>query len=175
MATNLNIDVSPLLKAAGIFSAATRKKILGVVGKRIGVAAEAQIPGYPPPSGKPLPKIYTRTRADGSTYLSAFKSQTQQGKVFSLIKAGEIPYGRTGLLGRSITSGISDLSASSVTIKVGTAIKYAPLVIGDDTQQSAYHRGTWWQLNKVLLANQSKIEAEGTKSIAAEVTKELKV
>lgn len=169
-----SINTSALKKLASVFSEDTRKRILAAAGKRMGVAAESFIPDYPPASGKPRPKIYTRTRKDGSTYLSAFKSQAQQGKVFSLIKQGDIPYTRTGLLGRSITSGIDNLTASSVTVKIGTAIKYAPLVIGDDTQQDAYHKGTWWQLVKVMEQHQTEIEAEGQKALVAQIEKELK-
>jgi hypothetical protein len=158
---NPSIDTSPLLKAARIFSEETRKKILAAAGKRMGVAAESVIPEYPVASGKPRPKIYTRTHADGTTYLSAFKNQAQQGKVFALINAGKIPYVRTGLLGRSFTS-------------VGTTIKYAPLVVGDDSQQSAYHRGTWWQLPQVMADNRDKIESEGQRFLADGIAKELK-
>src|SRR5687767_3645739 len=96
---NAKIDTSSLLKAARVFSEATRKKILAAAGKRMGVAAESVIPPYPPPSGKPRPKIYQRQRADGITYLSAFKNQAQQGAVFALINAGKVPFVRTGLLG----------------------------------------------------------------------------
>jgi hypothetical protein len=170
---NPAIDVTPLLKAARIFSAETRKKILAAAGKRMGVAAESVIPDYPAPTGKPLPKIYTRTRADGSTYLSAFKSQAQQGAVFALINARKIPYVRSGLLGRSITSAISDLTGSSVTVKIGTSVSYAPLVIGDDTQQAGYHKDTWWQLIKVMEDHRAEIEGEGQKALNAGVTKEL--
>lgn len=172
MMAKSSIDTKPLEKASKIFSAETRKKLLAAAGKRMGVAAESVIPDYPPPSGKARPKIYTRTRADGSSYLSAFKSQAQQGKVFSMINAGSIPYTRTGLLGRSITSAISDLTGESVTVTIGTAVKYAPLVIGDGTQQDAYHKDWWWQLNKVMEDNQAKIEAEGAKSLLQGIEQE---
>jgi len=174
MATNLNIDLAPLLKLAKVFSPATRQRILGVVGKRVGAAMESVIPDYPPPSGKPLPKIYTRRRADGSSYLSAFKSMAQQRKVFALLKQGAIPFKRTGLLGRSFTSTITELLPSSVTITLGTAIKYAPLVVGDDTQQALYHKGHWWQLIVVMQSNQALFETEATQTLAKEVAKELK-
>lgn len=171
---NPAIDTSPLLKAARIFSEATRKKILAYAGKRMGVAAESVIPPYPPASGKPRPKIYTRTRADGSTYLSAFKNQAQQGAVFALINAGKVPYVRTGLLGRSFTSAISDLTGSSVTVRVGTAVTYAPLVVGGDSQQSPYFSGTWWQFPQVMEDNRAAIEGEGQKALNQGVEQELK-
>lgn len=172
--TNPAIDTAPLLKAAKIFSVETRKKILAAAGKRMGIAAESVIPDYPVASGKPLPKIYTRTRADGSTYLSAFKNAAMQGVVFALVNAGKIPYVRSGLLGRSITSAISDLTGSSVTVRIGTTVKHAPGVIGDDSQQYRYHKGTWWQLVRVMQDNRGKIEAEGQKALTAGVEQELK-
>lgn len=171
---NPSIDTRPLLKAAKIFSVETRKRILAAAGKRMGVAAESVIPDYPRASGKPLPKIYTRTRADGSTYLSAFKNAAMQGAVFSLINAGKVPYVRTGLLGRSFTSAISDLTGSSVTVRVGTADKKAPLVVGGDGQQAAYHKGTWWQFPQVMEDNREKIEGEGQKALNQGVEQELK-
>lgn len=171
---NPAIDTRPLLKAAKVFSEATRKKILAQAGKRMGVAAESVIPPYPPASGKPRPKIYTRTRADGSTYLSAFKNQAQQGAVFALINAGKVPFVRSGLLGRSFTSAISDLTGSSVTVRTGTAVKYAPGVVGDDSQQSAYHKGTWWQFPQVMVDNRRVIEGEGQKALNAGVEQEVK-
>jgi hypothetical protein len=172
--TNPAIDTRALLKAAKIFNVETRKKILAAAGKRMGVAAESVVPDYPKASGKARPKIYTRTRADGSTYLSAFKNAAQQGAVFALINAGKVPFVRSGLLGRSITSGISDLTGTSVTVRIGTAVPYAPLVIGDDKQQALYHRGTWWQLNKVMNANRATIENEGQQALNKGIEQELK-
>lgn len=171
---NPAIDTAPLLKAAKIFSVETRKKILAAAGKRMGIAAESVIPDYPKASGRSLPKIYTRTRADGSTYLSAFKNMAMQGAVFALVNAGKIPYVRSGLLGRSITSTISDLTGSSVTMRIGTTVKHAPGVIGDDSQQYAYHKDTWWQLVRVMQDNQRKIEAEGQVALVKGVEQELK-
>jgi len=175
---NPAIDTAPLLKAAKIFSEATRQKILAVAGKRMGVAAESFVPDDPPPSGKPLPKIYTRDTVAGkkvAPYKSKFKSDKQAYYViFVLGKEGKIPYKRTLLLGRSITSAISDLTGSSVTVRTGTAVKYAPLVIGDDTQQSHYHKDHWYQLNKVMADNTPAIEAEGQKALTAGVEQELK-
>ncbi len=170
---NPTIDTSALLKAARIFSIETRKKILAQAGKRMGVAAESVIPDYPAQPNKARPKIYMRSAADGSLYYSAFESQAQQGKVFSLINEGKVPYVRSGTLGRSITSGISDLTGSSVTVRIGTAIKYAPLVIGDDTQRDSYF-DYWWQLNKVMQDNQTLIEGEGQKALTSGIEQELR-
>jgi hypothetical protein len=171
---NPAIDTTALTKLARVFSVETRKRILAEAGKRMGVKAESFVPDYPPVSGKPRAKIYTRQRADGSTYLSAFKSQAMQGKVFSLIKSGAIPYNRSGLLGRSITSAISDLTGSSVTVRIGTAVKSAPLVIGNDEEQAAYHRDHWWQLNKVMADNSPAIVAEGEDALKKGIERELK-
>lgn len=168
------VDTTALAKLARVFSVETRQKILAQAGRRMGAKAESLVPEYPVASGKPRPKIYTRTRADGSTYLSAFKSQKQQGKVFSLIKEGKVPYVRTGLLGRSITSAISDLTGSSVTVRIGTAIKSAPLVIGNDEEQAVYHRGTWWQLEKVMADNNDAIISEGEQALNQGIEQELK-
>ena len=170
---NPAIDTTQLAKLARVFSVDTRKKILTAAGKRMGVAAESVVPPYPPASGKPLPKIYNRQRKDGSSYLSKFKNAAMQGAVFALVNAGKIPYKRTGMLGRSITSGIADLTGSSVTVKIGSALKFAPLVIGDDTQQAPYHKGTWWQLNVVMTDNTKKIEGEGQAALNAEVQREI--
>jgi hypothetical protein len=171
---NPTIDTSALLKMGAIFSVDTRKKILAAAGKRMGIAAESVVPDYPPPSGKPRPKIYLRTAADGSLYYSAFESQAQQGKVFSLFNQGKVPYPRSGTLGRSITSAISNLTGESVTVSIGTTINYAPDVIGDDGQQAAYHKGHWWQLSAVMAENAPMIEQEGQKALSAEVEKELR-
>jgi len=168
------VDTSQLAKLAKIFSTETRKKILERAGKRMGVAAESVVPPYPPPSGKPLAKFYLREAADGSLYYSKFKSRAQQGKVFSLINQGKIPTQRSGTLGRSVTSAISDLTGESVTVKIGTAIAYGPLVIGDDDDQSNYHKDHWWQLTKVMAENTDTIEAAGQTALTAEVERELK-
>lgn len=172
--TQPTVDTTALTKLARVFSVETRKRILAEAGKRMGVKAESLIPSYPSPSGEPLPQIYRRTAADGTTYISAFKSQKQQGKVFALIKEGKIPYKRSGGLGRSITSAISNLTGSSVTVRIGTALKYAPLVIGDVDQQSLYHYDTWWRLNEVMEENTDAIEAEGQRALDDGIEQELK-
>jgi len=168
------VDTSELDRLAKIFTVDVRKKILAQAGKRMGVAAESFIPDYPPQPNKPRPKIYLRTSAkDGSLFYSAFQSQAQQGKVFSLIKSGNVPYTRSGLLGRSITSGISQLTGSAVTVTIGTAVKYAPAVIGNDLQRDSYF-DYWWQLYKVMEDNQQAIEAEGQKALTAGIEQEIK-
>jgi hypothetical protein len=56
-------------------------------------------------------------------------------------------YVRTGTLGRSITT---EVEAQGTTFigRIGTAINYAPYVIGDDSQQAWMHAGRWWQLSQ---------------------------
>lgn len=119
---------------------------LEAAGRAGGVAAESVVSPYPVASGKPLTVFYTRVSAvDGKTYQSKFKSLKQQRYVFSLLARGLIPTRRTGTLGRSITSDISDLSPEGVTIRTGTNVNYAPFVI-DKYRQSRYHMGTWTPL-----------------------------
>lgn len=170
------IDTSPLVKLARVFSVDTRKKILAAAGKRMGVAAESVIPDYPAPSGKELPKFYTRDEVAGKKvppFKSKFKSSKQAFKVLKLGEEGKIPYPRSGTLGRSITSAIADLTGSSVTVKVGTAITYAPDVIGDDGVQSNYHKGHWWQLSTVMAENTTAIEQAGQQALTIEIQREL--
>ncbi len=173
-----SVDTSALIRASKIFSTETRQKILAKAGKRMGAAAESFVPDYPPPSGKPLEKFYTRTEAFGrptKPYLSKFKSDKQAYYVlFVLGKNGKIPYKRSGLLGRSITSAISDLTGESVTVTIGTAIKGAPYVIGDDDAQSNYHKDHWWQLHAVMAEHSDEIEAEGQKALLSGIEQELK-
>lgn len=171
------IDTSALLKAGHVFSTETRKKILAAAGKRMGVAAESFIPDYPAPSGKELDKVYTRDTVAGKKvrpFKSKFKSQAQAYYVvFVLGMSGKIPSQRSGALGRSITSAITELTGSSVTVKTGTALKYAPRVIGDDDEQSNYHKDHWWQLHKELADNREAIEAEGNRALLDGVKQEL--
>jgi hypothetical protein len=174
---NPTIDTSPLEKLARVFSVETRKKILAQAGKRMGVAAESVVPDYPSPSGNELPKFYTRDTVAGkkvTPFKSKFKSAAQAYKVLKLGEEGKIPTQRSGTLGRSIISAIAELTGESVTIKTGTAVKYGPLVIGDDGEQSNYHADTWWQLHAVMAENSAMIEAEGNQALADGVAQELK-
>jgi phage gpG-like protein len=125
-----------------------QQALLASVARRVAAAVEESIPGYPTPSGKPLPLFYTRTRADGSTYRSKFKTMKQQRYVFAMIAKGKIPYTRTGTLGRSITTK-TEATATEATIQVGTNVPYAPYVISS-VAQSNYHKGTWWTLEGVV-------------------------
>ena len=56
---------------------------------------------------------------------------------------------------------------------IGTAVQYAPAVIGNDSQQDPYF-DYWWQLEAVMKDNQQAIEAEGQKALVAGIEQELK-
>jgi hypothetical protein len=86
------------------------------------VAAELQneLAAYPRASGKP----------------QAFKSAKQRRYVMMLIRAGKVPYKRTGNLGQRWH--IRRISLGAV---LSNASGYARYVYG--MPQAAYHRGTW--------------------------------
>src|SRR5690349_18925194 len=98
-------EVNPLLRSVqSIFTPAITSQMLLYAGDRVGAAAEAAVKEdmYPPPSGNPLPLYYTRTRKDGTTFKSKFKSEKQQRYVMNLVSKGLVPYKVTGKLGQSI-------------------------------------------------------------------------
>lgn len=133
-----------------VFGRENLSAILLDAGKYAGVIAEGIVEEYPRATGKPLVKHYRRTRKDGTSYMSKFKSARQQGYVFALAAKGKIPYRRTGQLGRSITSS-ADLSGNAVITRVGTNNRAAPYVIGNSPRpQSAYHRGNWTPLTSSI-------------------------
>jgi hypothetical protein len=173
----MNIDLSELTaytkRFRSIFTGQERTEILRVVGKRMGVAAEAQVSDYPEPSRKPLPAIYPRTRKDGTAFLSKFKSAKQQGKVFVLAKEGRIPYERSGLLGRSTTSKVVEVTADSVTTAIGNSAPHAARVIGDEGQQSLYHRGTWQTLSEDINRGAAKIRQAAVSAYTTEIDRRL--
>ncbi len=135
--------------------------ILWFTGRAVGVAAESVVSEYPIASGKPLAKVYTRTNAKGETYQSKFKSLKQQRFVMgALVAKGKVPYRRTGLLGRSITSDIANLTPVSVDVLIGSTWADAKYVIGTPAEgQSAYHTGTWEPLANDINNNAAKINA----------------
>jgi hypothetical protein len=185
---------SPLESLLNMFRPETIQSALYAAGIKMGVVAEKQVSPYPPQSHAPLPKKYLRSSiVDGELFYSKFESQRHQGKVFSLIAAGVIPYRRTGQLGRSITSDVTGVSPVDVTVSIGTNTDYAPLVIGDpETQQSPYHRGVttqgmdfktrtagayqmgaWTPLQVDMERGQEVIQAAGIDALIAALTKEL--
>lgn len=125
------------------FSPATLTRIMTAGARKAAVAAESVVSPYPRPSRKSLPALYTRQRKSGTTYKSKFKSLKQQRMVFHLLALGRIPYKRTGLLGRSITSDVARADAREAVIVIGSNAPHAPLVIGTPPVQAAYHRGNW--------------------------------
>lgn len=118
--------------------------ILRALGKRVGVFAEGLVIYPDAPNGRPLVLFYDRVRKDGTPYKSKFKSLKQQRKVFKMIAEGQIPYSRSGILGGSITSDVQDIDRYAVAVSVGTAIPYAPYVIGAASTQNHYHTQTGW-------------------------------
>lgn len=139
-------------------------------GRKLGVAAEGAISPYPAASKKPLPLRYTRTveaakpyvtaqgatRTPGQQYPSKFKSPTHQRGFFGRVRGGTInvPYVRTGTLGKSFTSTVVAVS-DGVLIKVGSNIVYAPLVKGRG-RQAQYFAGTWTTLEDDLEAERDE-------------------
>ena len=124
------------------------RDILEKAGRKVGAKAEEVVGEYPPQPNRPLNAYYPRTRvADGTPYLSKFKTSKQQGYFFANLADGGIgvPYKRTGFLGASIASEVTVVE-SGVLVEVGTPLGYAPLVIGDpETEQSYYHAQSGWE------------------------------
>jgi len=184
---------SPLESLLKMFRPETIQSALYAAGLKMGVVAESKVSPYPPQSHAPLPKQYTRTGVRGNVFQSKFKTREQQGKVFSMIASGAIPYHRTGQLGRSITSDVAGVSPVDVTVSIGTNVDYAPLVIGDPaTQQSPYHRGAtyqgmdfktrtagayqmgaWTPLQVDMERNEEAIQSAGLDALFAALEKEL--
>lgn len=86
-----------------------------------------------------------------------FVSAKQRRYVMAAISRGEItiPYRRTGLLGRSITTEVRSIGATVQGV-IGTNTQYAPWVISDEETpnglgpQSRYHADHWWTLQGVV-------------------------
>lgn len=85
-----------------------------------------------------------------------FVSQKQRIFVIIAIKTGEIdvPYRRTGSVGRSITTHVSEVGNNVVGI-IGTSLENAGWVISSEPSpiggpQAAYHKKRWWTLQGVV-------------------------
>lgn len=144
--------VEPLFaRTRALFSPAGGDDVLAYAGQGVAVALEGVVQDslYPPASGHALPLYYERRRKDGTTYRSKFKSLRQQRLVMALVKAGKVPYKRTGQLGRSIIARVDVAEAGLVVIAIGTPLRYAPYVI-DRLMQSHYHAGTWTPLQNTV-------------------------
>lgn len=134
--------------------------VMEFTGRAVGVAAEGYVSEYPAVSGKPLPKYYDRVDSKGNSYKSKFKTLRQQRKVMAMASKGKIPSRRTGKLGQSITSDVTDLAPTSVTVRVGTRLSYAPYVIGTPAEgQSHYHQGNWTPLSDDIANHSAEINA----------------
>lgn len=165
---NFKLDTTTLDKLMHLFRPETIQRILAFTAKRTGAAAESVVPPYPKASGKALTKFYTRDTVAGkkvSPFKSKFKTQGQAFKVLKLGEAGKIPYRRSGQLGKSIVSKTIEITSSHALIATGTSLIGARQVIGDDGEQSMYHRDTWWQLHRVLSDNAPKVQAESQKAL----------
>jgi hypothetical protein len=147
-----------------------RTAILEAVGRRMAAAAEAAIPPYPPPSRAPLPKIYTRNGKP-----SKWPTAAARAAFFADLAAGKIkiPYRRTNLLGNSLNAGISSLGPDGVVVSIGTSVRYAADVIGNAAQQTAYHRGHWWQLDDVISRASPGIFAEAQQELGRQLRRAL--
>jgi hypothetical protein len=175
----MEIDISQLASYITTFKNAftgpQRTEILTQVGRRVGAAAVRIAAEYPEPSRKKLPYFYTRDTVAGKKvkpFKSKFKSDKQAYYVvFVLGKEGKIPYRRTGTLGKSMTSSVTQVTADSVTTEVGTNIPYAQEVIGDN--QSHYHKGTWLTLSQRISTNAGKLRDVAGATYVAEIDKRL--
>ncbi len=135
-----------------------------------------ELPEYPEGNAGELPAVYTRqpqkrkwasakqrryffaALREGKialhtgAYQSKFKSAKQQGYLFWAIRTGkiQIPYRRTGTLQRQITTETT-INGTEVTGNIGTALEYAPSVIG--ANQAPIHQGRWWKLTDEVQKN----------------------
>jgi hypothetical protein len=174
-----DLDLSkaqPYLKRiSDVFSPAVTDQIMVYAGDRVGAAAEGVVKEdmYPPASGRALPVFYTRTRKDGTTFQSKFKSDKQQRYVMMLAKKGLLPYKRTGKLGQSI-AWVTALSGNGVVmVKVGSNLTYSLYVI-DDVMQSNYHRGTWEPMQQSVIDALPMLNKVAVNAIISQVNKRIK-
>lgn len=86
-----------------------------------------------------------RIKPHTGPYKSKFKTPRQQGFFFWAVNSGKIqvPYRRTLTLQREITTEAT-INGNTVIGNIGTALEYAPHVIGDS--QAPIHQGRWWRL-----------------------------
>ena len=160
---------SVLAQLHALFSGAQADTLLVFAGNRLGERVIQIMGEYPTQSRKPLPVYYTRTRPDGSTYRSKFKSRKQQGYVFGvLVKNNRIPYSRTGQLGASLTQETTR-TPDGITVRIGASAPYASLVIGDDDEQSHFHHGHWPQLPAVIAENEAALIGAFENDLAAAI------
>jgi hypothetical protein len=166
--------VTPLLaNVRAVFSPAVADEMLLNAGRKVGVKAEELVSPYPTASGNPLPLWYDRTRADGTTYKSKFKSMAQQRLVMARVAQGKVPYRRTGQLGKSILSKADPAGSGVVIVRVGSNLTYAPYVI-DKIMQSHYHMGTWTTIQDDIARGLTQLQSVAVKSIVNDVNRRVK-
>lgn len=139
-------DLLEKAQATFLEGTAAYTQILEQAGRKVGVRAESLVGEYPPAPRRPLNAYYTRVNAAGEAYQSKFKTLKQQGYYFASLADGNItlPHKRSGWLGASITSDVT-VESTGVLVEVGTPVGYAPLVIGNESEQSFFHAETGWQ------------------------------
>jgi hypothetical protein len=95
-----------------------------------------EVAKYPPPPA--------------SSAFPGFKSEKQRRFFFAALRDGliQVPYRRTGTLGRSWTTRI-DVTVNSIEGRIGTNIIYAPWV-QDKGQQAMIHQGRWQTVQDTL-------------------------
>lgn len=110
----------------------TRPLVTAIEAGETAIAAEGQalLAAYPGASGKAQPP----------------RSAAQRRAIFALIRAGKIPYKRSGDLGR----GWQIVRQGSMRVALVNRQKHAKLVQGPD--QAGYHKGTWKNVIKVRAA-----------------------
>lgn len=151
-------EVRDLLEKAGaVFLEGTPAytAILERGGRKAGSKGEELGGEYPDQPRRPLNPYYQRVHVntttkprptDGQPFLSKFKTQKQAGYFFASLTAGDIrvPYHRNGFLGASLGHEV-EVTSNGVNVEIGTSQDYAPLVIGNESEQSYYHTQTGWQ------------------------------
>ena len=118
---------------------------------QVGVYLETLLDEYPTQTNDPLPLIHTWTSSAGNTITSGFASEASQRYFFAAMNSGqlEVPYVRTGRLGASMTSFVEWLQGV-LYLWYGSNLEYAPLVIGGENEQAAYHEDNWPELPSLL-------------------------
>ena len=201
---DFDLDLSaalPLLNTASqVLSPSGVTSSLLYAADRVGAAAEELMPGassqqpYPPQTHNPLPLYYDRMTAPvykykmvngkrtrtseiakpPQPYKSKFKSLKQQRYVMAMVSKGQIPYRRTGTLGKSFThSQPVVITPGLVQVSVGTNLSYAPYVVGKGTQ-SHYHQGNWPTLEFALASHYGDLEAVAVSAIIYDIKRRLR-
>lgn len=119
---------------------------------------------------KPLQRWAFRIQAELATYPQPIPSglfmstatEKQKRAFFALLSSGLIPKNRTGELGRSWTTSVR-VEGLTIKAEVGTNLKYARFVQGEDIQP--FHSGRWETTDDVLDRNRNKIIEDIEKEI----------